>query len=290
MSDAALTHPPRIPVLPVLSWRDVGAGLRPTRRDLYDHVHTRSFTSGTAALAGALLAGGVGPGDSVLVPGFNCPSMIEPIVGCGSESIIFGVGRDLSLDLDDAKARIVPSTRAILAPHYFGFAQDMEGLRTFCDTHDLLLIEDCAHRFFASNGHGPANASGDYTIYSVRKFFSGGEGGLLTSRHANFALAPNGALGGFSQIREAVNLLEEAAHHRRLTPLNLPIIATARLLTAASSTQRLGSSEQGDMEADSPAFHYYDPNAEPKRMSSLTEKIMLASDFAQSVRRAGPIT
>ena len=75
--------------------------------------------------------------------------MVDPVVWRGVNAVFYRLHPDTSPDVDDIAHRLTSRTRAVLVVHYFGFPQPLEQLRAFCDAHVLILIEDCAHAFFA---------------------------------------------------------------------------------------------------------------------------------------------
>jgi perosamine synthetase len=122
---------------------------------------------------------GLTAGDTVLAPAYHCASLVEPILHSGASVQFFQIRRDCSLDLDDIRARIDRSTRAIIAVHYFGFPQRLRELRTLCDERGVFLIEDCAHVLSGqSEGHALGSV-GDVSVFSWRKFLPLYDGGVL---------------------------------------------------------------------------------------------------------------
>ena len=64
------------------------------------------LTQGAAAIALALRHAGVKNGDTVLVPAFNCSSMVEPIFAVAAQPRSFRIKSDLAIDLDDIMTRL----------------------------------------------------------------------------------------------------------------------------------------------------------------------------------------
>jgi dTDP-4-amino-4,6-dideoxygalactose transaminase len=148
---------------------------------LLDAGTALGVTSGRVAIALALQHMGIAHGDKVLVPAYHCIAMVEPIISTGAGAVFYRIREDTSVDLDDVQRRLDVRTRALLAPHYYGFPQDMMRIRAFCDAHNLVLIEDCAHAFFGRCDGRPFGGHGDYAIASAMKFFPVYDGGYLVS-------------------------------------------------------------------------------------------------------------
>lgn len=139
----------------------------------------RYFPLARYALYSGLQAFGIQAGDEVLVPAYICSAAVEAICACGAVPVFFRVARDCSLDWQDAERRISARTRAVLAVHYFGFAQDLRPARDLANRRELFLIEDCAHILRGSSGGNSLGSFGDFSIFSWRKFLPVFEGGEL---------------------------------------------------------------------------------------------------------------
>ena len=178
------------------------------------------LTSGRVSIAAVLDLIGAGDGDNVLVPAFNCRAMIEPIVGMSVDANLYRLRPDLSVDLDDVEGRIDSQTRALLIVHYFGFHQDMQAIRSFCDRHSLLLVEDCAQCFFGQVDGRPPGGWGDYAIASLMKFFPVYDGGCVVSTRQRVGerRLRNGGLK--FELKVTASILERSVEYRRLRPLN----------------------------------------------------------------------
>jgi dTDP-4-amino-4,6-dideoxygalactose transaminase len=227
---------PRIPLAPVLS----GAALRGMRpgaslRSVLDAGQTRLVTSGRIAIALALREMGVGPGDAVLVPAYHSPSMIPPVLHLGAAPVFYRLRPDTSVDLDDVAAKLGPAVKVLMVTHYFGFVQDLSGLRAFCDARGLLLLEDCAHCFFGEHGGRPVGAWGDYAAASSMKFYPVYEGGaLVSSRHGLEGVALR-AGGAAFEGKAALATLEKGFDYGRLALLRALLAPPLRLKDAAWS-------------------------------------------------------
>lgn len=227
-----------IPSVPVLSLATFAAGRQaPSLPALDDAPAVRLVSSGRIAIGMALRALGVQPGDAVLVPAYHSPSMIPPVHWRGARVVFYRVHPDTTVDLADVAARFAADTgiKAVMATHFFGFPQDLSGLRALCDAHGAGLIEDCAHAFFgAASGAGgtvAVGASGDYAIGSSMKFFPIFEGGCLVSYRHALPGGLNGAGAGF-EAKAALAALETSFAQGRLPALRLGMALPLRLKSA----------------------------------------------------------
>ncbi len=141
------------------------------------------FSNARTCLAHAFTLCGVNAESAVLIPAYHCGSMVEPALWLNAEVLLYHLEPDLSPNLHHLEKLIGNSTkpiRAMLLPHYFGFPQDIAHWRSFCDANNIKLIEDCAHAFFGKSADGKILGSiGNFSVASVKKFFSSPDGGIL---------------------------------------------------------------------------------------------------------------
>lgn len=131
------------------------------------------------AIFHGLRALGIRPGEKILVPAYLCTAAIQPIDFFGAEVEFYAIGRDCAPNWPDLEARIRGNARAILAVHYFGFPCDMERFRVLAGRHNLFLIEDCAHVLEGISTAHRFGETGDFSVYSPRKFLPVFDGGRL---------------------------------------------------------------------------------------------------------------
>lgn len=146
------------------------------------------FTMARYALFCGLRALGIVPGDEVLVPAYICSAVVDAIQACGALPVFYRVGRDCSLDLEDAQRRISRRTRALMVVHYFGFPLDLKQARKLAGHHALYLIEDCAHVLPGTNDGTPLGSIGDISVFSWRKFLPTFDGAELVLNSSNVEL------------------------------------------------------------------------------------------------------
>jgi hypothetical protein len=214
------TTPLQLPRLPVLGWRTFAGRRRADIPTVFGHRPALYTTSGRAAIALALRAMGIGPGDRVLVPTYHCPTMVAPVVREQAKPLFYPITADGLPDLDYLGAQDLSGVRAMLAVHYFGIPRPMRELRRFCNDRGIALIEDCAHAYFGVVDGLPVGSWGDFAIASLTKFFPVPEGGLLIANRARLAalaLAPRSWLAEPKALWDAV---EMGARYGRFPGLN----------------------------------------------------------------------
>lgn len=141
-----------------------------------------AVASGGYALATALRAVGVGPGDAVLTNAFTLAPVPGAIASVGARPVFVGVTESLTIDLDDLEAK-AGMARVLMLSHMRGHLCDMDRLMRICDDAGITVIEDCAHTMGAAwNGvaSGRQGAVGCYSCQTY-KHVNSGEGGLLVT-------------------------------------------------------------------------------------------------------------
>jgi dTDP-4-amino-4,6-dideoxygalactose transaminase len=136
--------------------------------------------SGTDALALALRALDIGPGDEVISPAFNVAYTALAIASVGATPVFADVDAStLTLDPNAAKAAVTVRTRAIIPVHIFGHAAETSyaGL-------DVHIIEDAcqAHGAIAPAGKaGSLGRIGAFSFYPTKNLGALGDGGAVVS-------------------------------------------------------------------------------------------------------------
>ncbi|MBV8665775.1 MAG: DegT/DnrJ/EryC1/StrS aminotransferase family protein [Burkholderiaceae bacterium] len=212
---------PKIPTAPVLS---LATFLRDKHRpapSILNHAGARFVTSGRMAIGLALQQMKIGPGDKVLLPAYNCSSMVEPVISIGATPVFYKIRPDTSVDLDDIEAHLDGNAKALLVTHYFGFPQTLSVVRRLCDQRGVMLVEDCAHSFFGGSDTSPVGAYGDYAIASSMKFFPIFDGGCLVSTRHDIGKIPLRSAGFGFEAKAVLNTLEKGFEYGRLKAVEL---------------------------------------------------------------------
>jgi dTDP-4-amino-4,6-dideoxygalactose transaminase len=141
--------------------------------------------SGTAALALALQAYGIGAGDEVLVPANTFVATLMGVVQAGAKPILVDCHLDTALiDLAAAAQRITPNTRAILPVHLYGQMVSPQQLQDFARSYNLIIFEDAAQAHLASReGYraGSVGVAAGFSFYPSKNLGAFGNGGMLVS-------------------------------------------------------------------------------------------------------------
>ncbi len=141
-----------------------------------------AVASGGYALACALRAIGVKPGDKVLTNAFTLAPVPGAIASVGAVPVFVGVTEALVIDLDDLEAK-ADQADVLMLSHMRGHLCDMDRLMAICDAAGIKVIEDCAHTMGARWRGQLSGTDGIIGCYSTQtyKHLNSGEGGFLIS-------------------------------------------------------------------------------------------------------------
>ena len=149
-----------------------------------------ALASGGAAMACALRALQVKPGEPVLSNAFTLAPVPGAIASIGAQPVFVEVTEDLTIDLAHLEAQAKASgARVLLLSHMRGHVCDMDALMALCDRLGLRVIEDCAHTMGAKWKGVPSGRHGAIGCYSTQtyKHMNSGEGGFLVTDDAELA-------------------------------------------------------------------------------------------------------
>jgi dTDP-3-amino-3,4,6-trideoxy-alpha-D-glucose transaminase len=148
-------------------------------------AHAVGVANGTDALSIALRCLGIGPGDEVICPAYTFFATPETISSVGARPVFADVDpATCCLDVADVEARITGDTRAIMPVHLFGQMADMTALRALAERRGLVLIEDAAQAWGASQDGARAGSLGDaatFSFFPTKNLPAFGDGGLITT-------------------------------------------------------------------------------------------------------------
>lgn len=170
-------------------WLTQGPTIERFEAALAEHVgsrHAVAFSSGTAALHGAVAAAGLGPGDLLVtspltfIASANCGRYVGASVGLVDIELA-----TLNMDV----AAVPDLADAVVAVHYAGLPVELQRL----EHRPRLVVEDAAHALGARTPDGPVGncARSDLCVFSLHpvKAITTGEGGVVTTNDDDLAEA-----------------------------------------------------------------------------------------------------
>jgi dTDP-4-amino-4,6-dideoxygalactose transaminase len=154
--------------------------------------HALATSSGTTALALAIMAARIPAGSAIACPGFTFVATPSAIVLAGCKPFLVEVDENLHIDLADLRRRWTPEIKAIMVVHMRGFAADMEALACFAAEMGVPVLEDAVPALgaeFKGRKLGTFGLAGAFSTQSDKSLNCGEGGFLLTDDSEFFARA-----------------------------------------------------------------------------------------------------
>ena len=142
--------------------------------------YAAAVNSGTSALHLTLLALAVGADDEVIIPSYVCTALLNAVHYVGARPILVDIDpASYNLDPKAVAARLTRLTKAIIVPHMFGLAADINPLLSL----NVPIIEDCAQAVGGTYQNKPLGTFGRAAVFSfyATKVMTTGEGGMVVS-------------------------------------------------------------------------------------------------------------
>jgi dTDP-4-amino-4,6-dideoxygalactose transaminase len=147
--------------------------------------------TGTDALAIALRALGIGPGDEVITSPVSAAYSALAIMMAGARPVFADIDSErLTLDPQAAAAAVTSRTVAIMPVHLYGQAADMRSIVEVARRHNLTIVEDCCQAHLATCEGRPVGSDGAaaaYSFYPTKNLGALGDGGAVTTADASLA-------------------------------------------------------------------------------------------------------
>ncbi|MEL5991507.1 DegT/DnrJ/EryC1/StrS family aminotransferase [Microbacterium phosphatis] len=152
--------------------------------------HAIATSSCTTALHLALVVAGIGAGDDVVVPSLSFIATANAPSYVGARTVFADVEEATgNVTAETVAAALTPATRAVIAVDQGGIPVDLTAIRALCDPLGIVVIEDAACGIGSTHHGAPVGAGADLVAWSFhpRKILTTGEGGMLTTRRADWA-------------------------------------------------------------------------------------------------------
>ena len=150
--------------------------------------HCVGVASGLDALRLALLAGGLEPGDEVVVPAGTFVATVEAVTQAGGVPVLADVSQgDYGLDPSAAGAAVSPRTRFLLPVHLYGQLADMRALRSIAEPSGIQILEDACQAHGAERDGFRAGAAGTaaaFSFYPGKNLGAAGDAGAFVTNDA----------------------------------------------------------------------------------------------------------
>lgn len=170
-------------------WYVLGKEVEAFEREFADYLgvaHGVGVNSGTDALALALKALEIGPGDQVAAPSHTAVATIAAIEMAGAEPLLVDIDpAHYTMDPAALEAAITPRTKAVVVVHLYGQAADMDAILGIARRRGLKVVEDCAQ---ATGGRykgrrlGSLGDVGCFSFYPTKNLGAIGDGGAAVTQ------------------------------------------------------------------------------------------------------------
>ena len=142
-------------------------------------------SSGTEALAIALRACGIGPGDQVIVPANSFIATAEAVTLVGAAPRFADVEESTQLvTAETIEPHIGIRTRAVVPVHLYGRTVDLDPILELCRDHRVDVIEDACQAHGARYRGRPVGAIGRcgcFSFYPAKNLGAWGDGGAVVT-------------------------------------------------------------------------------------------------------------
>lgn len=151
-------------------------------------------SSGTAALTTAMAALNIGVGDEVIMPAFTFVASFEAVLSVGAIPVLVDVDETLTLNPEAVRNALTPKTKCIMPVHMCGSMADLDALKTICDEHDLILLEDACQSIggkYKGRHLGTIGHAGTFSFDFV-KMITTAEGGVIMTNNKEVHIKTDG--------------------------------------------------------------------------------------------------
>ncbi len=126
---------------------------------------------------------GINQHDKVICKSFSCLNTTSPILTNGASIVWVDLKpNSTDIDLDDLEKKIIETKPKVLINyHISGYVDDIEGIRSICNKHNVIVIEDSNALLFSKVNDSYLCNRSEYTVYSLypNRIVSGIDGGVL---------------------------------------------------------------------------------------------------------------
>ena len=210
--------------------------------------HAVAFSSGTAALHGAAVAAGLGPGDEAITTPMTFVATANCVLYAGAEPRFVDVRPgSLLVDPERVAAAFTPRTKALLPVDYAGHPADYAALREIADAAPggpLTIIADASHSLGATRDGRTVGTLADMTVLSLHpaKILTTGEGGAVLVDDDDLAarlkrFRNHGIATELSARRDWTYAMVELGYNYRLTDIGAAL-GSSQLLRLQSFLER----------------------------------------------------
>ena len=143
------------------------------------------MSSGTDALALALQANGIGPGDEVIVPANSFIATAEAVTLVGGTPVFADVEERTQLvTAETLEPHVGARTRAVIPVHLYGRTVPLDSVLELARDHRLVVIEDACQAHgarYRGRRVGTFGRCGCFSFYPAKNLGAWGDGGAVVT-------------------------------------------------------------------------------------------------------------
>lgn len=201
-----------------------GSNINALEEQIKDYTKSENvvaLSSGTSALHLAMKLAGIKKGDFVFCSDVTFSATVNPVTYEGGIPIF--IDSEYETWNMDPKAlekafELYPNVKVVVLVHLYGVPAKIDEIKSICDKHGAILIEDAAESLGATYKHQQTGTFGHYSVISFNgnKIITGSSGGALLTPELD---AANKARKWSTQAREQASWYqhEEIGYNYRMS-------------------------------------------------------------------------
>ena len=164
-----------------------GSNINALEEQIKDYTKSENvvaLSSGTSALHLAMKLAGIKKGDFVFCSDVTFSATVNPVIYEGGIPIF--IDSEYETWNMDPKAlekafELYPNVKVVVLVHLYGVPAKIDEIKSICDKHGAILIEDAAESLGATYKHQQTGTFGHYSVISFNgnKIITGSSGGAL---------------------------------------------------------------------------------------------------------------
>ncbi|EWM55869.1 DegT/DnrJ/EryC1/StrS family aminotransferase [Streptococcus thermophilus] len=164
-----------------------GSNINALEEQIKDYTKSENvvaLSSGTSALHLAMKLAGIKKGDFVFCSNVTFSATVNPVIYEGGIPIF--IDSEYETWNMDPKAlekafELYPNVKVVVLVHLYGVPAKIDEIKSICDKHGAILIEDAAESLGATYKHQQTGTFGHYSVISFNgnKIITGSSGGAL---------------------------------------------------------------------------------------------------------------
>ena len=176
-------------------WLTMGPAVDAFEKSLSEYAgvkHAVTFSSGTAALHGAMFASGMGAGDFAVTTAMTFVATSNSVIYTGATPIFADIDDTFCMNPKEAERTIEShggKVKAVIPVSFAGYPFEVEPFRKLADKYNAVLIEDASHAWGGDRENHKIGFDADMTTLSFHpvKHITTAEGGAVLTDNDEYA-------------------------------------------------------------------------------------------------------